>query len=266
MSPLFLGGLVLSLIAIVASTVMDGNSFTPLVGPSSLVLVFFGTLGASVMAYGLKDLGALPKGLLFAIKGSAPDPDEAVTSLAELAEIARRDGMLALEGRLEELSDPFLRQGLRLVVDGLDAAQVREVMEIELTALDTRHGTVIGFFKSLGSYAPTFGMIGTVVGLINMLGNLADPQQLGAGMSVALLTTLYGVLFANLLFLPVAGRLQRLHDLEIAAREVALDGILAIQSGASPRLLVERLETFLPPAQRVGLKTRSGEKPMEKAA
>lgn len=258
MDPLFLGGLAFSLLAIVASTVMDGNSFGPLIGPSSFVMVFFGAIGAALMSYRKDDLKAVPKSLVYAIKGSPPEPDAAITELASIADVARREGMLALESRLPEVADDFLRRGLQLVVDGLDAEQVREVLDIDVSAVDDRHRVAIGFWKTLGAYAPTFGMLGTVIGLINMLGNLSDPAALGIGMSLALLTTLYGVLFANLIFLPVAGKLERLNTLELEGREIVLDGILAIQAGTSPRVLVERLETFLPPAQRIGHAARSG--------
>jgi chemotaxis protein MotA len=267
MDPLFIGGLVLSLLAIVVSTVMDGNSFGPLIGPSSFVLVLFGALGAGLMAYRLSDVSRIPKAVIYSLKGSPPDPSDAVTELARLADTARREGMLALEGRLDEVTDPFLRQGLQLVVDGLDADQVREILDIDIAAVEERHKLPIDFFKSVGGYAPTFGMIGTVVGLVNMLQNLSDPDQLGIGMALALLTTLYGVMLANMVFMPIAGRLERLNALELAARDVALDGILSIQAGTSPRLLVERLEIYLPPAARMGLaeRTKAGE-PTQDAA
>ena len=257
MDPLFLGGLLFSLAAIAVATIMDGNSFGPLIGPSSFVLVFFGALGAALMAYRMGDVKRLPKAMIYALKGSPPDPGDAVTELAKLADVARRDGMLALESKLEGVADPFLRTGLQLVVDGLDADQVREIIEIELAAMDERHQSAIGFFKALGGYAPTFGMVGTVIGLINMLGNLSDPEQLGLGMALALLTTLYGVMLANLVFAPFASRLERLNAAELGARDVALDGILSIQEGVSPRLLVERLETYLAPEARVGHTARA---------
>src|SRR5690606_21880789 len=210
----------------------------------------------SLMSFGLDDIKRIPKALLYAFKGSPPDTDATITELAGLADVARREGMLALEGRLADIDDPFLKTGLQVVVDGLDADQVSEVLQIEIAAADERHQLGISFFKTLGAYAPTFGMLGTVIGLINMLGSLSDPDQLGIGMSLALLTTLYGVLFANLMFLPVAARLERLNSEEMSARDLALDGILSIQSGVSPRVLVERLETYLPPEQRVGLAAR----------
>lgn len=258
MDPLLIGGFVISLLSIVIATLMDGNSFGPLLGPSSFVLVFFGSIGAALMAYRKSDLKAFPKALVMAFKGSPPDVDATVTALAALADTARREGMLALEAKLGEVTDPALRRGMQLIVDGLDADEVREMIEIDIAAVDERHQSSIGFFTSLGGYTPTFGMLGTVVGLINMLGNLTDPAQLGIGMALALLTTLYGVLFANVLWLPIANRLTRLNEQELAARDIALDGILSIQGGISPRMLVERLETYLPPDRRVGHSVRAG--------
>ena len=266
MDPLFLGGMVAVFVAIIISTIMDGNSFGPLIGPSSFVLVFFGTIGAGLMAYRTSELGKIPKATIYAMKGKPPDPSDAVTTLAELAQVARRDGMLALESKLEDVEDAYLRDGLQHLVDGLDAERVRELLEIDLAAVDERHQTGIAFFKALAGYAPTFGMVGTVIGLINMLGNLSDPDQLGAGMALALLTTLYGVLIANVLFQPIAARLERLNQLELSAREVVLDGILSIQAGMSPRLVVERLETYLPPEARLGHAERVAQKPTESTA
>ncbi|HVL99753.1 MAG TPA: motility protein A [Egibacteraceae bacterium] len=262
MDPLLIGGFLLALLSIVVATLIDGNAFGPLVGPSSFVLVFFGTIGAALMAYRKADLSRFPKAALQAFRGSPPDVDATVTTLAGLADTARKDGMLALEARLVDVSDEGVRRGLQLVVDGLDADEVREVVEIDIAAVDERHRVCIGFFTALGGYSPTFGMLGTVVGLVNMLQNLTDPAQLGVGMALALLTTFYGVLFANLVWLPLASRLTRLNDQELAARDIALDGILSIQAGASPRLLVERLETYLPPAQRVGYAARAAVTPL----
>lgn len=256
MDPMMLGGLLLAVIAIVAATLIDGNAFGPLIGPSSFVLVVFGTIGAAAMAYRKADLARVPGVVRTAFTGSPPDLGAAVTRLATLAETARREGMLALENKLPNVDDPAIRDGLQLLVDGSDADQVRDLIQIDVAAVDERHRLGIAFFKSLGGYSPTFGMIGTIVGLINMLQNLTDPTQLGIGMALALLTTLYGVLFANLVWLPTAARLERLNELELAGRDLVLDGVLCIQAGLSPRLLVERLETYLPPGERVGHKAR----------
>ena len=256
MDPLLLGGLVLSLLGIAVATLIDGNSFGPLIGPSSFILVLVGSIGAALMAYRKAEVGRVPKAMAKAFTGSPPDLDGTITQLAKLSEVARKEGMLALESRLEDVEDTFLRDGLQLLVDGMDADQVQARLEIDIAAVDERHRMPIGFFKALGGYSPTFGMMGTVIGLINMLGHLDSPEQLGSGMSLALLTTLYGVFFANLIFLPVATRLERLNEQELAARDVVLDGILTLQAGTSPRMLVERLETYLPPDRRVGYQER----------
>jgi chemotaxis protein MotA len=256
MDPLFLGGLLLSLLGIVIATLLDGNSFGPLIGPSSFVLVFFGALGAGLMAYRRTELSAMPRSALKAIKGESLDVQDTITQLARLAEVARRDGMLALEARMEETEDRFLRSGVQLLVDGVDEEVLRETLEIEIAAIDERHRHSIGFFKALAGYAPTFGMVGTVIGLINMLGNLSDPSQLGRGMALALLTTLYGVLLGNLGFNPMASRLERLNEIELSTLDVALDGILTIRRGASPRAVIERLESYLPPSERLGVGDR----------
>jgi chemotaxis protein MotA len=256
MDPLFLLGLLVTLAAIIVSTLVDGNSLGPLIGPSSAMLVFFGAVGASVMAYRVRELSTLPRSAISAVKADVPDVAETITSLARLADTARRDGMLALEAKLDELEDRFIGLGIQLLVDGADEEVVRETLEIEIAATDERHRNAIGFFKTLASYSPTFGMVGTVIGLINMLGNLSDPEQLGRGMAMALLTTLYGVLFANLLFAPMANRLERLNDIELAAMDVTLDGILTIRRGSSPRALIERLESYLPPSDRIGATER----------
>lgn len=256
MDPLFLGGLLLTLIGIALSTLIDGNSLGVLLGPSSALLVLSGSVGAAVMAYRTSELSSLPASAMSAVRSTVPSIPRTITQLARLADVARRNGMLALEEKLEQVDDRFIELGVQLLVDGADEDVVRETLEIEIAATDERHRTAIAFFRSLGAYAPTFGMVGTVIGLINMLGNLTNPEMLGLGMAMALLTTLYGVLFANLLFNPLANRLDRLNELELAAMDVALDGILTIRRGASPRALIERLESYLPPTERIGATER----------
>lgn len=258
MNPLVIGGLVTAVLGIILSTIIDGNSLGVLVGPSSFVMVILGSFGATMMAHDLREMKRLPTVLVRAFRGTPASSDGTITQMIEMADVARRDGLLALENRLPEVEDRFVRSGLQLIADGVEADTIREMLEIDIAALDERHRSMFGIFESLGAYAPTFGMMGTVIGLINMLGNLSSPDQLGLGMSLALLTTLYGVLFANLIYLPVAARLKRLNALELSARDLALDAMLSIQEGISPRVLVERLEAYLPPSQRVGYNARVG--------
>jgi chemotaxis protein MotA len=255
--PLSLIGLGLVFLAIIGSTIMDGNSFGPLIGPSSLVLVLLGTIGTVLAGYRMEDAKRLPKAFVVAFTGSPPEPNALVTQMMEFAESARREGILALESKMEELEDPFLKAGLTMVVDGVEGDEVREVLETEVNAMEDRHLQLVVMIKKMVEYAPTLGMIGTVIGLVNVLGNLANPEALGTGMALALLTTLYGVFFANIFFAPVATKLEKLNSVEVAAREMTLEGVLAIREGASPRDLVERLEARLEPELRIGFKARS---------
>jgi chemotaxis protein MotA len=250
-------GIVVVFISIIVSTVMDGNSFAPLIGPSSLVLVGLGSIGAGMTGFEIPDMASLPKSMILAFTRKPSDSDSVVTTMMKMAEVARREGVLALEEKLKDIEDPFLKQGLQLVVDGMDTDNVRAILDTMIDGTDGRHQTQISIWKGLGGYAPTMGMLGTVIGLINMLGNLSDPSQLGVGMSLALLTTLYGVFFANVMFLPIAAKLESLNASEVKSMELIVDGVLAIQAGASPRMLVERLEAWLDPAQRVGHQARA---------
>lgn len=259
MDPLTIIGIGLVFVALIVSTIMDGNSFAPLIGPSSLFMVILGCVGGAMSGFRMDDAKRLPKGLIIAFTGSPPEPDAVVTQLMKFAEAARREGILALEQGIKEVDDAFMKTGLQMVVDGVEGDIVREVLETEIDAMGARHKLVNDLWSKLGEYAPVMGMIGTVVGLINMLGNLSDPAALGTGMALALLTTLYGAFFANVLFNPIAAKLARLHTMEVEARELTLEGIMAVREGASPRLLVEKLEARLDPSLRVGAKARMGQ-------
>ncbi len=250
------GGIVLGLLSIAVSTIMDGNGFGALVGPSSVVLVLFGTIGIAMTGFELEDLKAAPKSMIKAYTGAPVDSSKTVTLLATLSDLARKEGVLALESKLETIDDEFVRKGIQLVVDGADADQIATVLEIDIASMDERHKRTIGFWDQCVAMAPTMGMVGTVIGLINMLGNLSSPEELGKGMSGALLTTLYGVIFANMIFAPVGEKLKNLNKNEMAARDMMIDGVLTVQAGSSPRMLVERLETYLAPAERVGYQER----------
>lgn len=251
-----IGGLLLAVLAIVASTIIDGNSFGPLISPSSAALVVGATLGAGFFAYEWRDVIRLPRVVLRAMRASKVDLDDRISMYMQLAESARKEGLLALEDRIEEIEDPYVGFGLRLVTDGTDETRLKEELENYIDAVEERHAVAPSIFRKLAAYAPAFGMVGTVIGLVNMLGSLASPDDLGAGMALALLTTLYGVLLANMVFQPLAERLEKLHADEVAVMELDADAICAIQAGTSPRALVARLESSLPPAQRQGYDDR----------
>lgn len=256
MGPTVIGGLVLILLAIAGSTIMDGNSFGPLISPSSALLVFGATIGATVFAYELRDVLNLPKVALRALRSSTVDLDARISLYMRLADSARREGLLALDNMIEDIDDAYVRYGLRLVTDGADESKLKEELEAYMGAVEDRHALAPAMFRKLAAYAPSFGMVGTVIGLVNMLGALSSPEELGGGMALALLTTLYGVLFANILFQPFAERLEKLHAEEMLVMEFDTDAICALQAGTSARALVAHLETMLPPSDRQGYDDR----------
>ena len=179
-------------------------------------------------------------------------------TLLDLATTARRDGLLALEERISEIGDDFLRRGLQMVVDGNSAEDVSAMLEAEIANLEDRHEVGHSIFSSLGMYAPAFGMIGTLIGLVKMLQNLEDPSEIGNGMAVALLTTFYGALVANLLCIPIQGKLEQRTNEEVALKRLLLNGVLSIQAGDSPRVVGDKLLTFLPPKSREEIQEEAG--------
>ena len=251
-----IGGVVLILLAVVVSTILDGNSFGPLISPSSFILVFFTTLGASMFAYEIRDIVNLPKVMIRALKSAEVDMDERISMYMRLSESARREGLLALDAQVDDIDDPYVQHGLRLVTDGADESQLKEELDAYMGAIEERHAVPSAILRKLAAYAPAFGMVGTVIGLVNMLGALSSPEQLGSGMALALLTTLYGVMFANMVFQPFAERLEKLHATEMSVMEFDTDAICALQTGTSPRALVAHLESLLPPQQRQGYDDR----------
>jgi chemotaxis protein MotA len=255
--PVF-AGIGLIFLAIIGSTLMDGNSFGPLIGPSSIMLVFLCAVGAAMISSEIKDMAGLPKAIIYSLKAKPPDLGARVTLYMELADLARRDGLLGLESRAEDIDDAFVRYGLQLVTDGTDEEELKKELSTWARAVGERHAVAPTILRKLGAYAPAFGMVGTVIGLINMLGNLSSPEKLGSGMALALLTTLYGSLLANLLFQPLAERLEKLHDMEMSSMAFDADALCALQTGTSPRSLVAHLESLLPPGDRQGFSGRSG--------
>lgn len=230
--------------------ISSGGSVLDFVHPPSIAITIGGTLAATLIHYPLSRLVSVSRVAKNAFISRAADVEETITVLTQFAEQARREGLLALEEAVEQLEDPFLRKGLQLVVDGTDPELVRSILDTDLAALEERHKAGAGIFEAMGTYAPAFGLVGTLIGLINMLKSLEDPAAVGQGMAVALLTTFYGALMANFIFLPIAGKLKTRSAEEILNREIMVEGILAIQAGDSPRIVNEKLRSYLPPAAR----------------
>lgn len=231
--------------------IMQGGELSGFVNTPGLLIVVGGTFSSILVSYPLRDLIHHMKTVKIAFQDKYNDPADTISNLVRFAEKARREGLLALEAEAEQLDEAFLQKGIQLVVDGTDPELVRSILDIELTFLEERHKAGQGVFEMLGTMAPAFGMLGTLIGLVNMLANLDSPEQLGLGMAIALLTTFYGSLMSNLLFLPIAKKLKVKSSEEILTKEVMIEGILSIQAGENPRIVEEKMKAFLAPKTRI---------------
>lgn len=217
--------------------------------PSALI-TFGGAIGAVLAMYPIQEFVSALKSFLLIFKMPKSNEVETIKSIIDLSNLARREGLLALEESANALDDEFMKKGVMLIVDGTDPELVRSILEAELINIDTRHQNNIGFWKNLGAMGPAWGMIGTLIGLILMLKDLSDPDSIGPNMAVALITTLYGSILANWLCSPVANKLSRQNDIEIKLKEVVIEGILSIQAGENPRVIEEKLKSFMSPDDR----------------
>ncbi len=244
-------GVIIAIALILGAILLGGGTFVAFMDAPSLMVVIGGAIAAAMISFPMKNfLGAFGVGMkVFFYKiDSIP---QLIEELVSLAETARRDGLLALEGRLEEIQSPFVVLGIQMAVDGTRPEVMEDILRTELDAVATRHRDGKSIFDCMGRFAPAFGMIGTLMGLVIMLGDMSDPSKIGAGMAVALLTTMYGAIASNVVFLPFAEKLGFTNKQELLAMEIAVRGIMAIQSGENPRVIQQKLNTFVPPKQRV---------------
>lgn len=243
-------GIGLASAALLASVVLSGGNFQSFWDAPSILIVVGGSLGALLVCFPLKTIRRLPQVVMKGMSGKLTDPRDVIEQIVSLAITARRDGLLALEPRLDEIEDPFIRLGVQMAIDGTRPDLLEEVLHTEMETMQLRHREGKGTIDQLGRYAPAFGMIGTLVGLITMLSNMSDPATLGSGMSVALVTTLYGAILANGSLLPMSEKLNYLSRQETLLREMIVRGIISLQAGENPRLIEQRLLTYLPPEDR----------------
>lgn len=218
--------------------------------PPSIVITLGGTIAATLLAYPINTLTGIGKVFQKAFFHKEILANEIIEEVIKLANIARKEGLLSLEEYGEKLEDEFLKKGIMLIVDGTDPELVRNILETELIFLEERHGQGQGMLEAMGGYAPAFGMIGTLIGLVNMLQKMDDPKAIGPNMSVALITTFYGSALANIFFLPLAQKLKIRSKSEVLVKELMIEGLLSIQAGENPRIIEEKLKTFIPPDQR----------------
>ena len=216
----------------------------------SMMIVGGGSMAALLITYPLEEILKVIAVVKNAFLHKAQTPNEVISMLVDFATKARRDGILALEKEMNSIEDDFLKKGLRLAVDGTDAETIEKILSIESDFMEERHKVGYGILEDAAAYAPAFGMVGTLIGLVAMLLNMNDPSAIGPSMSVALITTFYGALLANLIFIPLAGKLKRRSQMELMLRQIMIEGILAIQLGDNPRMVEEKLISFLPPSDR----------------
>lgn len=238
-------GLTVGFGLLIGSIMMDG-SLAKFWSPQGLMITLGGTLAAIFVNFPLRDIMNIGSVLKVVFRQEERDPYEIIEIIVGFAEISRREGLLALEERAQDVNEDFLQKGIQLVVDGTDPELVRSILEFELSYLEERHEKGQEIFEQMGAFAPAFGMIGTLIGLIIMLQEINDPDSIGAGMAVALITTFYGSLLANLVFLPIAGKLRVKSANERLLKEIMIEGILSIRAGENPRIVEEKLQAFLP--------------------
>ncbi|MBS2939997.1 motility protein A [Nocardioides sp. J2M5] len=256
MDPATLIGILVGLVIIFVSQIMEGGNPMSLMLVAPMLLVFGTTLMVTLAGGTLPDakhaLGSLKTAFTAKVRPAA----DVVPMVVALAEKARREGLLALEDDLKKVDDPFLVKGVTLAIDGTDPEEVREILESEVYATKAQGKHSAKFFADAGAYAPTIGIIGTVMGLVHVLENLAAPEELGHLIAAAFIATLWGVMSANVIWLPLGNRLKRLTELEAARMELIIEGVAAIQAGSNPRVIAQKLSSLLP----------AGEQPEQKAA
>ncbi len=242
-------GLFLGFLLVLVAILIGGDIVSYLNAPSVFIVVG-GAMAATLASMPLARFSKLPVVVMKTLMSKPQNSPQLIRQIVELAEIARRDGILALEAMVDGMKDSFLIRGIQMAVDGTDPEIIQTIMETELEILLERHEAGKGMLDALGRYSPAFGMIGTLIGLVAMLQHMEDPSQIGSGMATALLTTLYGALLANILFLPMAEKLAFRSAEEALSKTIIIHGVMAIQSGDNPRTVESKLMTFLPPAQR----------------
>lgn len=242
-----------------------GKSFSAImsfIDPPSILITFGGTFSCLIAQS--KDIGTFVKSLSsfsLALKPVQSNEAETIQNIINLSNVARKEGLLALEEAANGIEDDFLKKGILLIVDGTDPELVRGILETELSCIEDRHSSIIGFWENMAAMGPAWGMIGTLIGLINMLKELSDMASVGPNMAVALVTTFYGSLIANWIATPVANKLKMNNATEVRMKEVMVEGLLSIQAGENPRVIEEKLKSFMAPSARgsVGEGSEGGE-------
>ncbi|SNR42263.1 motility protein A [Blastococcus mobilis] len=250
MDPATLIGFAISLGALLIFMILEGADPMSLLFLPAIVLVIFATFGAALSSFTMSDLKKIPAWFKMGVlPAKVAPPTQQIQTLVSLAEKARKEGLLALEAQVKQIDDPFLKRGLQMGIDGTDPEELRAVLEGEIAAKKSEDKVAAKFFNQMGGYSPTIGIVGCVVGLINVMENLNDPESLGPMIAAAFVATLWGVMAANFWFLPMGAKIMRVSELQAAQMELLVEGITEIQAGTSPRAVRQKLTAMVPPSE-----------------
>ncbi|NGZ76071.1 flagellar motor protein [Saccharibacillus alkalitolerans] len=238
-------GIIAGFAALIGGFLWEGGEAGGLLQGAAALIVFGGTAAAVFVSFPWRRLRALPDALKLAFGSRRVNAEELIEDMAGMAQTARRSGMLALERTAETHENPFMREGLGLIVDGGDQPLIRQILELEIDKRQDKYDGYAKIFESAGGYAPTMGIIGTVMGLVRVLGSLTEPANLGSSIAVAFIATLYGVASANLIFLPIASKIRARGEEEVQVMEMMLEGLLSVQNAENPNLVRKKLATYL---------------------
>lgn len=245
-------GLIVGFAMLIFGIITNGgiDGFIRFIHPSSMLIVFGGLIAALLVSFPVKEIKHMFTVIRQGFSHNEQNLSQLIKTFVTLSERARREGLLSLEVEIERVEDPFIRKGILLAVDGIEPDVINDIMNAEITAMEERHRKGRSLLEKAGEYAPAWGMIGTLIGLVLMLHNLDDPSGLGPNMAVALITTFYGVLLANLVFLPLASKLALKTEEEVFLKQIVIEGVIGVQSGQNPKLLEEKLSAFLSTNER----------------
>src|SRR4051812_3491184 len=254
-------GIAIAFVGLAVGAMMEGSQLPAFFNVPAMIIIFSGTFGATLAATSIEGVKKLPA--LYKLAFSPPELHlrKQADLMVFFAEKARRDGLLALDEEVQKLGDEYTKKGLQLVVDGSDPEVVQAILEAEMDGMAARHAEGAEVFKQAGGFAPTIGILGTVLGLVHVLENLDAPETLGPSISGAFIATLYGVGAANLVFLPIANKLKSVSEAELELRTLTLEGVLAIQAGDNPRIVADKLAAFMPPGERESEREAKGTAP-----
>ena len=242
---------IISAFGLVAVSILLGVGFSAFLDLPSLLIVVGGSLGVALMNYPFRRLWVAARAVVQLLRDPRPDQQGMLKQLVALSQQSRRDGLFAIGDNLEKVKEPFLKKALEMVVDGVDHPAIEKILDDELELLEERHNGAAEVLASLAAYSPAMGLIGTLIGLVGMLQNMSDPSSIGPAMAVALLTTFYGAILANMLFQPASGKLRVRTQEEVRFKELIVRGVLSIADGENPRVLEQKLHVFLAPSARV---------------